>query len=195
MAQRSKTRGESGTEILYNSRTDATLTEARKIYRDAFCREYIKDFNGKNALIRIGCLYKGHALSTFASNLIREPYVANRIDFLVRSLKPEDVVTRQEVMAKMWALANDPMSASIAKVAACAHVGKMLGMFKTEDKESGAGEAIGVMMVPMLATDDWQSSARTAQALLKSAARGETPVATYPPPPPPPPQPALNGNN
>ena len=182
--------GASQTEELYNSRTDATLSEAAKIYRDAFCREYIKDFNAIAALARIGCRIK--SLRTRAGQLLREPYVANKIDELVRRLRPEDVVTRQQVMARMWLEANDDGNSSIARVAATAHVGKMLGMFKTDDSEDTKTVQTGVMMIPVVSVDDWASSAATAQALLKSQARGE-----YPPPPPPMmPQPAaLNGNN
>lgn len=180
--------GASQTEELYSSRTDATLSVADKTYRDAFCREYIKDFNATAALARIGCRIKN--LRTRASHLLREPYVANKIDELVRRLQPMDVVTRQQVMAQMWKEANDERNFGLARVTACAHVGKMLGMYKAEDEVERHAAPVGVMMIPVMSVTDWQSSAATAQALLKRQSSGD--VMAYPPPPPP--QPAF-GNS
>jgi hypothetical protein len=77
----------------------------------------------------------------------------------------------------------------------------MLGMFKADEKaeQEQNGEAIGVMFIPCVSVEDWQSTAATAQALLKSQARGEPMMVVYPPPPPPPaPIPAplpISGNN
>lgn len=169
------------TEQVYSERTDETLSVQSKTYRDAFCREYIKDFCSSKALARIGCTYKN--LTARGSQLLREPYVANRIDQLVRQLQVADVVQRQQVMARMWQLANDEKAASVAQVAACAHVGKMLGMFKEEKAETENTIPIGVMMIPVLSVDDWQATATTAQAVLKRQANGSADV--YPPPPPP----------
>lgn len=176
--------GASATEVLHSSRDDS-MTEGEKTYRDAFVREYIKDFNGTKAMVRMGYVQKNPGQR--ASGLLREPYVANRLYELVRQLQPTDVVQRGQVMARMWEEANDDFNPSMVRVAALAHIGKMLGMFKEERDDSNLQPA-GVMLVPCMAIAEWEQSAAVAQDILKRQASG-----SYPPPPPP--IPAATGNN
>ncbi len=180
MARRTAPRAQPGsqTEQVYSMRDDR-MAESSKIYRDAFCVEYIKDFSGSKALVRIGYEDK-RTLSARASGLLREPYVANKIDQLVRQLKPEDIVTRQQVMALMWKEANDPYNEGGVRVAACAHVAKMLGMFKEAEVETTA--PVGVMMIPVMSVADWETSAVTAQAFLKREANAAPTSMPCPPP-------------
>lgn len=163
--------------VMITSRTAEQLHEADKIYRDAFVREYIKDFNGCLALARIG--FTGTNAGKRASQLLREPYVAQRLDTLLRQLRPEDVVTRGQVMAKMWKEANDPNNEGSVRVAATAHVAKMLGMDKSATTDTPA-VASNVMLIPVTSAEDWSQSAATAQQVLKQRAA----AAVMPPPMP-----------
>lgn len=165
--------GPTYTEELYDARTDANLGESAKIFRDAFCVQYIIDFRGDLALIRCGHNNPKTAKQR-ASQLIREPYVANRINELVRQLKPDDVVSRQQVMAKMWEEANNTSNQCSTRVAATAHCAKMLGMMKPNEDHSQA--PVGVMMIPCMSMAEWQQNAAITQALLKQSA--ETDAAT-----------------
>lgn len=158
--------GKSQTEELYDSRTAETLPESSKIFRDAFCNSYIIDFNGANALMRISHPSSERTCRVRASQLLREPYVANRIHELVRALKPSDVVQRGQVMARMWQEANDDSNPGKVRVAALAHVANMLGMTKpVEDK---GPQAVGVLLIPMTQGDDWSAMAQQTQLLLKN---------------------------
>ena len=139
-----------------------TLTHEERVFRDAFVRSYIQDFNGKNAAIRIGI--PALLASAKAAVLLREVYVRVKLMDTVRTLQPSDVVTRGQVMAHMWHLANNAWDDS-AKVAATAHVAKMLGMDRAEEKTSEA--PANVMFVPVMSIQDWQATALTAQQVLK----------------------------
>lgn len=157
--------GESFTASVIEARTGANLRESAKAFRDAFCREYIKDFSGPSAMVRCGYQGPRTSANTRSCNLLREPYVANKIDELIRQLKPEDIVTRQQVMALMWKEANDQHNPGKVRVAALAHVATMLGM--TRPKEDTGSQPIGVLLIPMVAGDDWALLAAASQKALK----------------------------
>lgn len=167
-------------ELRYAARTEETLSETAKVYRDAFCREYIKDFNATQAVIRLGAPDKQSA-TTKGSILLAEGYVANQIYQLVRQLRPDDVVSRQQVMARMWLEANSDSNEGATRVKALAHLAKMLGMM--EEKKETSTVSSGVMLVPLVDVAEWQQSATIAQDLLK---REVAAVPTFPPCPPPP---------
>lgn len=158
----------SHTAQLYESRTAETLCESAKILRDAFCREYIKDFNGRKAMSRLGFAHTD-TLRQRASQFLREPYVQQQLDKLLRQLRPEDVVTRGQVMAAMWKEANDYGNEGGVRVSALAHLARMLGMDKGKEEKSSE-TPIGVMLVPVISIDEWSTSAAAAQALLKQQA-------------------------
>jgi Terminase small subunit len=162
-----RSNGPTHTEELYDARTDANLSEASKIYRDAFVMSYIQDFDVAKALFRIG--YTNHKTArSRGCQLIREPYVANKIKETVRSLKETDIVARSEVMARLWEEANNPANEGGTRVQAAAHVAKMLGMMAVkEDKEIAP---VGVMLVPCMAVEDWEQAATVSQQMLKNAA-------------------------
>lgn len=158
------------TEIRYMSRTAEALSEKELLYRDAFVKEYIKDFHGKNSMLRIG--YGGdpkHA-SQVAKNLLLEPYVQQKLDEVVRKLEPLDIVTRQQCMLTMWKEANNQQNEGGVRVAALAHVAKMLGMFQNKGEAADGAMPIGVMLIPCMAVSDWEASAATAQAMLRNGA-------------------------
>lgn len=161
--------GISFSEELYTGRTEETLSESARIWRDAWCLEYIKDYNGPAALARMGWTGKKSTAATMTYTLIREPYVARKLDALCRQLKVEDVVTRQQVMGRMWEEANSDLNQGKVKVAALAHIANMLGMTKQKD-ETGNQTPIGVLLVPMHQGDDWSQIATQTQAVLKQQA-------------------------
>lgn len=162
--------------IMIENRTADTLREADKIYRDNFVREYIKDFNGSAAMCRMG--FTGQGPGARATKLLREPYVAQRLDELLRQLRPEDVVTRGQVMAAMWKEANHPFNDGSTRVAALAHIAKMLGMDKPAVDTTNQ-VASNVMIIPVASVGDWEQSAQTAQSVLKQRASA---MATMPAP-------------
>lgn len=173
-------------EILYDDR-NANLTPEAKAYREAFCRQYVIDFNATKALIRCG--WSGKNPKVRASQLMREAYVANRIVAIVKNRAETDVVARNQVLAKFWEEANDADNASVARVAALAHIAKMLGMFLGKEKDDNEIEDnTGVMGIPVVSVEDWANSAALMQANLKGG------VITKRIPSPPPPRQAQTWN-
>jgi len=146
------------------SRTEDNLDENSKTYRDAFVREYIKDFHITSAMYRLGFVGKKQAAAKRGGELIREPYVANKIYDTIRVLQPSDIVARGQVMAGLLKEAYTAFLDS-TRVQAWAHLGRMLGMDRPEKDTSS--EPVGVMLVPCMRADDWEASSAVAQALLK----------------------------
>jgi Terminase small subunit len=146
-------------------RTEETLEQAEKDYRDAFVREYLIDFRGDLALVRIGCT-DIKKLKQRAYILLHETYVRNEITRRLREISPEDVVKRGQVMAKLWEEANDPCNEGSTRVKATAHIAKMLGMM--QNAEAAPRSTPGVMMVPVMSLEDWQQAAQIAQQALKT---------------------------
>lgn len=158
--------GASFTEKLYDARTDETLTIAAKLWRDSFIREYIIDMNGRNALVRLGVNYKTAGVR--AAQMMREPYVRVKLREKLSELRPEDVVSRGQIMARMWQEANDFSSEPAVRVAALAHLAKMVGLIEHETKSVNIN--VGVMMVPVMTMDQWRSEALITQTKLKQLA-------------------------
>lgn len=162
--------------VMLNGRTTETLQEPDKIVRDAFIREYIKDFNGKLAMHRIGVVNPKTA-STKASIWLREPYCANRLNELVRQLRPEDVVTRQEIMCGLWKEANDPNNEGSTRVASLACLAKMSGLISPLPEKNGdTVNVTNVMFVPLVNLDQWASQASIMQTELRARASDRMPT-------------------
>ena len=157
------------TELRIMERTEHNLSATELVRRDAFIKEYVKDFSGKNAMLRIGYHNPKHA-SQVAKDLLKEPYVQQKLDEVVRKLEWTDIVSRQQVMALMWKEANNPINEGGVRVAAIAHIAKMLGMFQGKGEDAGNLMPVGVMMIPVMAASDWEHSAATAQAMLRNNA-------------------------
>lgn len=159
------------TAIMFEQRTEQTLSEAAKIFRDAFVVSYIVDFRGSDALFRLGFQGEKKQAQVRASALLREQYVAEKLAKTIRELKPSDVVSRGQVMARLWEEANNAFDAGV-RVTALAHLAKMLGMM---DKVTEVQNAVtlGVMLIPMSDPNDWTTAAQASQLLLKQRAGEE----------------------
>ncbi len=149
--------------------TSLDMKEAHLLYRDAFVREYIKDFNAKNAMHRLGVEHPTTARNQ-GGKLLREKYVLQRLDETVRQLQPTDIVSRGQVMSAMWKEANDPLNTGSERISAIAHCAKMLGMDRTKTEEDTT-LPMNVMMIPVMNVEDWAASAIAAQELLKARAK------------------------
>lgn len=164
---------DSQTNTKLASRTAENLDENSKMYRDAFVRSYIIDFNGPNAVYRLGYTGEKKNAYTKASTLLREPYVAQELARVTREIRPEDVVTRGQIMMGLLKEANREDNEGGTRVNAWAHLAKMTGLLNGGGKgeDDGAPKmALGVMLVPVLDMNDWASACAIAQASLKANA-------------------------
>lgn len=172
MASRLIATGKSVTQETFETRTAENLDLQQILFRDKFVQEYLIDFRSDLALARCGVQNLTPAsLKSKSYKLIREPYVAQEISRRLQEIRPKDVVKRGQVMAKLWAEANDTGNDGGTRVSACAHIAKMLGMGRDD---APTGKSLGVMMIPVLSMDDWQRMAtQTQQALKQQVSSGE----------------------
>lgn len=162
------------------SRDPDSLTAIEKQWRDRFVAEYIKDFNATQAMIRCGHTNPNTA-RTQGSLMLREPYVARKVDDFVRKVEVDAVVTRQQVMSALWKEANNGANFEGVRVTALSKIATMLGMDKAPkpaDEEKGT-VAKGVMLVPIINVADWQAAAMQTQADLKTRAGAEVTLQTH----------------
>jgi hypothetical protein len=162
--------GRSAGESALLARTEEALSPAAKVLRRAFIDEYLKDLNFVRAMRRLGYDHEDDKrLRTQAEKWTREPFVQQEMMRRIRALEPTDVVTRGQVMMRMWEEANDATNDGSTRVAALAHTAKMLGMYnKEEDNAPTFGQ--GVMMIPVMNLDDWSATSIVAQEKLKQSA-------------------------
>lgn len=168
--------------------TGVNLTPDQRALRDAFVRQYVVDFNGSKALVRCGCPCdpdddeKAHAkkLRSYANRLCSEPYVAVRLHEMLGKMRETDVVTRNQVLARVWEEANCDLNSGKERIAALALIAKMLGMLKDLVIDKPETQT-NVMLVPVMSADQWEHAAAASQLELK--ARAVTP--SIPPPLPP----------
>lgn len=163
-----------------SSKDPDTLSVEEKAWRDRFVLEYVKDFNGTQAMVRCGHTNPNTA-RTQASLLLREPYVARALDIFIRKCEVDAVVTRQQVLAALWREANAPSNFEGVRVTALSKIATMLGMDKApkQNGEDVTAKQLGIMLVPVMNVADWQSSALQTQADLKSRAGTEVTIQTH----------------
>lgn len=163
------------------ARTGENLTQAARTFRDVFVREYIVDFNGIAALRRMGLQNTPAYLSSRSSMLLQEPYVANRLKQLVHELQPSDIVTRNQVLMRLWEEANDYNNRGKDRITALAYIGNMLGMNKTQVEPNT--QPAGVLLIPFTSEEDWAMLAANTQRALKQGAVIDTDAHVIPMPP------------
>jgi hypothetical protein len=174
-------------------RTEENLTPAMKHRRDVFIREYLRDFNGAQAWLRMKAEvdpqdahkhYTPAQAAEHAYQLRNEPYVAKRIAELVDAMDAANVISQQRVLAMLVREAElQGIGAKhAARVAAQKVLVDVLGMSSAAKAAAArvpsgpGGNGLprgGVMVVPDVAGDveSWEAAAADAQARLKQEVR------------------------
>lgn len=139
-----------------------------KAFREQYIAEYIKDFSVVNALVRCG-ITDPQQIKNYSGALEHEPYVQRRLHEIIQSIPIEAICTRNQVMAGLWKEANLTTNDPFVRVAALSQCAKMLGMDKPHlDRDET--ETRTVMLIPVIAIDEWSQTAQVAQAALKAKA-------------------------
>lgn len=147
------------------------LRQNYKGKRELFCHEYIKDFNGSQALQRMGYVRKAPWVT--ASEWLGEPYTQWYLGTLIAKLDERAIVTKNQILMGLWKEANyhglDGGAAS--RVAAFRALAKILGIEVTKVEGSLTLQG-GVMTIPLSGTpEEWEKAAEVAQATLKKNVR------------------------
>ncbi len=139
--------------------------------RQAFCREYIKDFNGSHAIMRMG--YKSKTPWVTASEWLREEYTQYYLGILMAKLDDAAIVSRQEILLGLKREAHHYGldGSSAARISAFRAMAKILG-FEITKLEGNMTMAGGVMLLPLSGSpEEWEKAAETAQEELKKKVR------------------------
>ncbi len=174
-------------------RTEENLTPAMKHRRDVFITEYLRDFNGAQAWLRMKAQvdpedahkhYSPAQAAEHAYQLRNEPYVAKRIAEVMDAMDAASMLSQTRVMAMAIREAElqGHGAKHAARVSAIKLLADMLDMTSAakaagaRNPQGGNGAGLprgGVMVVPEVAgtADEWEAAAADAQARLKEEVR------------------------
>jgi len=145
--------------------------------REAFIREFVKDWSVKNAAIRAGI--SPQSASKQGSELMNERYVQLRINEYIEELDEDTLIDRKKVIIGLMKEATNfgPGGSSNARVSAWKTLGKYLGMEITNVNVDVTHKG-NVMIIPgtqsdghVIDADEWSSTASQSQQQLKSTVR------------------------
>lgn len=139
--------------------------------REVFCHEYIKDFNGSAAVLRMG--YKSKTPWVMASEWLNQPYTQWYLGQLMVKLEDKAIFTRSEILLslKREAHYHGLDGSAAARIAALRTAAKILGLEITKI-EGNVNLAGGVMLMPYSGTpEEWEKAAQAAQEKLKQQVR------------------------
>lgn len=141
-----------------------------------FISEYLKDWNAKNAAIRMG--YPEKEADTPARLLLNHTFVQLRIQEFLAEAEADAICSTGQIMAALWKEGNAPdkvlngcvMSNSASRTSALKECARVRGMGAAKAPGAGGMAANGIFIVPVAATpDEWESMARKTQGELKQA--------------------------
>lgn len=186
-------RSDSTLSKVLSRRTEENLTPAMKHRRDVFIREYVRDFNGAQAWLRMKAEvdpqdshkhFTPAQAAEHAYQLKNEPYVAKRIAEVLDGLEAANMLSQSRVlgMAIREAELVGLGSKHAARVSAIKLLADMLDMTsqakhqaaqRANPQGGGTAHRGGVMVVPEVAgtADEWEAAAAGAQARLKEEVR------------------------
>lgn len=144
------------------------LSEREKALRDRFVEEYMIDFDGIKAAIRVG--FNKAFAEDYGVKFLHEPYVLRRIEELKhKKLDPEksEEYDKERIKAALMREAHNPGATASARVQALTTLAKMHGMMEPKDEPPGEGARGGVLMVPVIAkASAWEEAAVASQQAL-----------------------------
>lgn len=152
----------------------AELNDREKALRDKFVKEYLTDYNERNAAIRVG--YGTAFAREMSIRLMNCPYVAQQIKKLQVEEEEETAeIARKRVIAGLTREANyfGPGSSHSGRVAALAKLAAIHGLdapTRTKTEITGADGAplgAGMFVVPgICSVEEWEKAAAAQQEAL-----------------------------
>jgi hypothetical protein len=139
--------------------------------RQLFVHEYLKDFNGSQAIQRMGYVMTQPWVK--ASQFLTEPYTQWYLGQLMAKLEDSAIITRSEILLglKKEAHYHGLDGSAAARIAAWRTLGKILGLEVTKIEGNVAIQG-GVMLMPFSGTpEEWEQAAQSAQEKLKQDVR------------------------
>lgn len=138
-----------------------------------FAREYVRDYNIRNAAMRLG--YPVEVAYASGEMMLFNSYTQLFLAELVAAANVETVVTQGQILARAWQEANAPdvfgSSGAGTRIAALGLCARILGLGQAKPPPPPPpAVAVGVMIVPgYAAPEDWEAHAREQQRALKGS--------------------------
>lgn len=112
---------------------------------EAFCQEYIVDFNGSAAARRAG--YASSGAGVQAARLLKKASIDSRIDELLQDRRNRLRVTTDFVIGTLAQMARNDQMSENARRGCLELLGKYLGLFKERVDHTSNGEAMTQLAV------------------------------------------------
>jgi hypothetical protein len=150
---------------------DAEQTTAAEVCAALFANEYLYDFSGPRAMLRLGV--KEDRAGPLAKEYCKHWLVMRKLRDSIQNFRNQQIATDDNVLSLMYrdACNFSPDANPIARVSAQRQLAKVLCMEPDDKLKAMSHEATpngGVMVVDGLGTiADWEQRAATAQARLK----------------------------
>lgn len=151
------------------------IRPATRDKRRVFVSEFLKDFNGMRAMMRSGFVDDERRANQLSKAWLEEPFTQYLIDHVCTQLEESDIVTRKQVMARLWQEANrfnhGPDQGHGARIKALSVLAKIKGMEITKI-EATVTHGGGVMLIPAtMSPEQWEEQAKAQQSHLREIAR------------------------
>lgn len=144
-----------------------------KFKAQAFAKEYLIDFDHRNAMIRLGVDDPDKALE-LGRAMLNDPETLQAIQAYMGRIEEDKLVTRSRVLAGLLreACYHGLGASHSARVAAWGKLAKVLGMEQPPEDPSKKNNLGGVMIVPMAGgIEEWERAAIGQQRQLKADVR------------------------
>lgn len=112
---------------------------------EAFCQEYIVDFNGSAAARRAG--YASSGAGVQAARLLKKASIDSRIDELLQDRRNRLRVTTDFVIGTLAQMARNDQMSENARRGCLELLGKYLGLFKERVDHTSNGESMARLAV------------------------------------------------
>ena len=158
-------------ELKGELQTEETLSEPTKAKVREFVMEYLRDFNGVQAVLRCG--WNPQTAHTLSRKYLHMRYTQDLINEVMAEVEEDDLINRKQIIAGLIREANyfgedGGASARIKALMGLARIKKM----DVQVQEVKGTITHNVMAVPMAVdTDAWAAAAEQSQAELKSDVR------------------------
>lgn len=141
-----------------------------------FVHEYLRDFNVKNAALRMG--YNEATAYDTGYIFLNHSFTQLRLQEVMDEMDAEKIVSSSQIVSALWKESNKSdtvrdgcsMSNSSTRISALSQLAKIKGLTAPKGVTPTETPHGGVMLVPFyVAPDDWENSAKQSQHALKKS--------------------------
>ena len=149
----------------------STITDLDKIY-ETYAKHLV--MNGNKSLSALAAGVEADTVDVFLENADSHPEVIRVLaeeECLIPNFDDPSSV-RGAILSKLWKEANYKGAGGnqTARITALKHIGEITGIEAPKKVDLNTGQG-GLMLVPVMGNDEWETTAAIAQEKLKATAR------------------------